>query len=184
MAGQDNREQAADSVSRSGLGQSRLSYDRKQDVSTRNLNIEQFTPSPEEGAEKRTFHFNPSREPDALSNARSLLSECPVLTDEQESKIKACLASLEKLMEHLQLRFDAGNILNHATLVHREGADETQLMDRVGDGLFVVDKGTVELLSPSDGQVHVMQLSAGDYCGEYSTIFNVPFRTKVQFKDR
>ena len=72
-------------------------------------------------------------------------------------------------------------------MMHEEGGGDAQLLDRVGEGLFIVDVGSVDLLSPSSSpakEVPVIRLAEGDYCGEYSTIFNVPFRIKVQFKSR
>lgn len=121
------------------------------------------------------------------STALTSISEGPTLTQDQESKIKSCLTSLEELLRDLQLRFDIRNILPHAVMMHEEGGGEAQLLDRVGEGLFIVDVGSVDLLSPSSSpakEVPVIRLADGDYCGEYSTLFNVPFRIKVQFRSR
>ena len=136
---------------------------------------------------KKTFQLGQNLTKSDLnlqSSALSVLSECPLLTASQESKIRTCLTSLEELMSDSQLRFETENILSHATIEHEEGGEEVQLLDRVGDGLFVVDMGTVFLLSPGSNGEQVIQLSEGDYCGEYSTLFNVPFRIEVQFKSR
>ena len=109
------------------------------------------------------------------------------LTEGQESKINSCLTSLEKLLKDSQLSFDAGNILARSSVIHEEEGGDMQLLSRVGEGLFVVDEGIVDLLSPGSNpsdDLPVIRLSEGDFCGEYSTLFSVPFRTKIQFKSR
>lgn len=157
------------------------------------LNVDVFTPSSSRDgigreASRRSLRLDYSR-PATTHRSITLtsISEGPSLTQEQESKIKSCLTSLEELLRDSQLRFDIRNILPHAVLVHEEGGGEAQLLDRVGEGLFVVDVGSVDLVSPRSPpakEVPVIRLAEGDYCGEYSTLFNVPFRIKVKFRDR
>ena len=149
-----------------------------------------FTPRDGPGREgsRRSVRLDYSR-PSTMHHSTTLtsISEGTALTQDQESKIKSCLTSLEELLRGSQLRFDIRNILPHAAMMHEEGGGEVQLLDRVGEGLFVVDVGSMDLLSPSSSsakEVAVIRLAEGDYCGEYSTLFNVPFRIKVQFKSR
>lgn len=159
--------------------------------SSRNAGL--FTPSSSRDgigreASRRSVRLDYSR-PTTTHRSTTLtsISEGPTLTLDQESKIKSCLTSLEELLRDSQLRFDIRNILPHAVMMHEEGGGEAQLLDRVGEGLFIVDVGSVDLLSPSSSpakEVPVIRLAEGDYCGEYSTLFNVPFRIKVQFKSR
>ena len=148
-----------------------------------------FTPRDGPGREgsRRSVRLDYSR-PSTIHRSTTLtsISEAAALTRDQESKIKSCLTSLEELLRSSRLRFDIRNILPHAVMMHEEGGGEAQLLDRVGEGLFVVDVGSMDLLSPSSSakEVAVIRLAEGDYCGEYSTLFNVPFRIKVQFKSR
>ena len=156
---------------------------------SRNLNVDIFTPPGKAEGEDatRSFFVDVEDHANLQSSVHSSLSEGPVLTEIQEAKVKSCLTTLEKLLKDSQLRFDIRNILPHVTLMHEEGSVEAQLLDRVGEGLFVIDVGAVDLLSPSStpsDEVPVIRLSEGDFCGEYSTLFNVPFRIKVQFKSR
>ena len=152
------------------------------------LNVDLFTPSREgigRNASTRSLRLDYSRPPTThQSSILTSISEGLTLTEDQESKIKSCLTSLEDLLKDSQLRFDIRNILPHAVVMHEEGGGDAQLLDRVGEGLFIVDVGSVDLLSPSSDEVPVIRLAEGDYCGEYSTLFNVPFRIKVQFKSR
>ena len=149
-----------------------------------------FTPRDEPGREgsRRSVRLDYSR-PSTMHRSTTLtsISEGAALTQDQESKIKSCLTSLEELLRGSQLRFDIRNILPHAVMMHEEGGGEAQLLDRVGEGLFIIDVGSMDLLSPSSSsakEAAVIRLAEGDYCGEYSTLFNVPFRIKVQFKSR
>ncbi len=149
-----------------------------------------FTPrdGPGREASRRSVRLDYSR-PTTMHRSTTLtsISEGASLTQDQESKIKSCLTSLEEILRDSQLRFDIRNILPHAVVMHEEGGGAAQLLDRVGQGLFIVDEGSVDLFSPSSSplkEVPVIRLSEGDYCGEYSTLFNVPFRIKVQFKSR
>lgn len=155
--------------------------------------LRNFTPSPSRdgiGREnsRRSVRLDHSR-PVTMhpSGTMTSISESRALTQHQESKIKSCLSSLEELLRDSQLRFDSRNILPHAAMIREEAGGSSQLVDRVGEGLFIVDAGSVDLLSPSSSPskaVPVIRLSEGDYWGVYSTLFNVPFRTKVQFQSR
>ena len=72
-------------------------------------------------------------------------------------------------------------------MVHEEEGGVSRQLDAIGEGLFVVDTGTIDLSSPGIATADdspVIRLSEGDYCGEYATLFNVPFRIKAQFKSR
>lgn len=154
--------------------------------------VDVFTPSSSRDgigreASRRSARLDYSRPTTHRSTTLTSIYEGPALTEEQESKIKSCLTSLEELLRGSQLRFDIRNILPHAVVMHEEGGGESQLLDRVGEGLFIVDTGSVNLISPNSSpakEVAVIRLAEGDYCGEYSTLFNVPFRIKVQFKTR
>lgn len=171
-----------------GVGRS-----EKLDQPPESRNVDLFTPSTTSrdgiGREtsRRSVRMDYSRPTTHRSTTLTSISEGPTLTQDQESKIKSCLTSLEDLLKDSQLRFDIRNILPRAVMMHEEGGGEAQLLDRVGEGLFIVDMGSVDLLSPSSSpakEVPVIRLAEGDYCGEYSTLFNVPFRIKVQFKSR
>ena len=149
--------------------------------------LELFTPDDElEGGGARTS-LQSRVETNVRSAVASSLSERPPLSEDQESKITTCLTSLEKHLQDLELRFDSSNILIHARVVQLEGGEGIEVFDHVGEGLFVVDSGTVDLVSSgtdtADG-LPVIRLIEGDYCGEYSTIFNISFRIKAQFKTR
>lgn len=152
--------------------------------------LEPFTPhrSGEElGGGSAIASLSSGLETNVRSTVASSLSDRPPLSEDQESKVKSCLTSLEKLLKDSQLRFDTTNILLHARVIQLEGEVVTELFDHVGEGLFVVDSGTVDLLSSgrdSADNLPVIRLTDGDYCGEYSTIFNISFRTKAQFKTR
>lgn len=130
----------------------------------------------------------PSRlETNVRSAVAISLSERPPLSEDQESKISTCLTSLEKHLQDLQLRFDRSNILLHTRVVQLEGGEGIEILDHVGEGLFVVDSGTVDLLSSGTDtadNLPVIRLTEGDYCGEYSTIFNISFRIRAQFNTR
>lgn len=170
-----------------------LQRNKKYDQRPESRNVDLFTPSTisrdriGRDSSRRSLRLDYSRPTTHRSNTLTSISEGPTLTQEQESKINSCLKSLEELLKGSQLRFDIRNILPHAVMMHEEGGGEAQLLDRVGEGLFIVDVGSVDLLSPSSSpakEVPVIRLAEGDYCGEYSTLFNVPFRIKVQFKSR
>ena len=150
--------------------------------------LRNFTPSPSRDGIGRSVRLDHSRPVTVHPSATmTSISESRALTQHQESKIKSCLTSLEELLRESQLRFDSRNILRHAAMIREEAGGSSQLVDRVGEGLFIVDAGSVDLLSPSSSpskEVPVIRLSEGDYWGVYSTLFNVPFRTKVQFQSR
>ncbi len=103
----------------------------------------------------------------------------------QTGKVQQCLSHLATFLD---VSFNVALILPHVkpvtyqqnerVLTREEEEEEDEAM-----GIFVVDKGELEVLSPS-GDTVLNRLLPGQCCGERSTLFATPCTASVLAKQR
>ena len=97
-------------------------------------------------------------------------------SDEQQKKVRYCLATLES---SLAVTFQVDEILASVVVTtHRKGQ---RILSQGAEarGIYVVDEGALEVLSPN-GDVVLNRLPPGGFCGELSTLFGVRCSASVQ----
>ncbi len=104
----------------------------------------------------------------------------------QTGKVQQCLSHLATFLD---VSFNVALILPHVKPVTYQQNDRVLTREEEEEeedeamGIFVVDKGVLEVLSPSRDTV-LNRLLPGQFCGELSTLFPTPCTASVLAKQR
>ena len=93
----------------------------------------------------------------------------------QVRKVQHCLTVLETSLE---LSISCEEILPYVEMLVLGASSEVLYHGGEAKGIFVVNEGALEVLSPDGGTV-LNRLLPGDFCGELSTLFRVPCSAAV-----
>ena len=104
----------------------------------------------------------------------------PSISELQQRRVRHCLATLEGL---LQISFHVDSIFSDTQVVSFEQKEEVIRQGTEARGIYVVDEGHLEVLSPNCDTV-LNQLLPGEFCGELSTLFEVFCTATVRAEHR
>ena len=93
----------------------------------------------------------------------------PSISELQQRRVRHCLATLEGF---LQISFHVDSILSDTQVVSFEQNEEVIRRGTEARGIYVVEEGHLEVLSPN-GDTVLNRLLPGEFCGELSTLFEV-----------
>lgn len=93
----------------------------------------------------------------------------PSISELQQRRVRHCLATLEGF---LQISFHVDSILSDTQVVSFEQNEEVIRRGTEAKGIYVVEEGHLEVLSPN-GDTVLNRLLPGEFCGELSTLFEV-----------
>ena len=109
------------------------------------------------------------------SGTRSTLAVEP-LSEAQQKKVRSCL---DTLGSSLSVTFKVDEILASVVVTTYRRGQTVLSRGAQAQGIYVVDEEVLEVLSP-EGDVVLNRLLPGDFCGELSTLFEVPCSAAVR----
>lgn len=104
----------------------------------------------------------------------------PSISELQQRRVRHCLATLEGLLE---ISFHIDNILSDTQVVSLEENEEIIRQGTEAKGIYVVEEGQLEVLSPN-GDTVLNRLLPDEFCGELSTLFEVSCTATVRAEHR